>query len=370
MKIKKLGSATVIMSNPYGKANYFGWPSVARLQSGKIAVVASGYRYAHICPFGKAVISYSEDEGATYTVPAPIIDTPLDDRDAGILPFGKSNVIVTSFNNSVQFQRDCAGWFATPKTDYEKLITFFNKELDIISSEEEKIYLGTEFRISNDCGITFGEIHKSPITSPHGPCVLHDGTLLWVGRIFSANDTFTKKDVIQAYKINPYDGSMQLVGFIPSLDNEQLNLCEPYAIELPSGKIICHIRVQGQMSKNGKSVFTTYQSESIDSGKTWTKPHRILEPCGGAPAHLMLHSSGVLISTYGYREKPYGIKAMFSKDNGETWDTGYDIYVNGISDDLGYPCSIELKDSSILTVFYAHEQIDTPAVIMQQKWTF
>lgn len=366
MKIKKIGSPSVIMSNPYGKANYFGWPSVARLQNGKIAVVASGYRYAHICPFGKAVISYSEDEGKTYTLPAPVIDTPLDDRDAGITVFGENNVIVTSFNNAVQFQRNCAGYFSDPKTEHEKLVTFFNKELDTVSSDEEKRYLGAEFRISHDFGVTFSDIHKSPITSPHGPCVLNDGSILWVGRTFDDMDNSGKpNDEIQAHKINS-DGSMEYLSSIANININGLKTlsCEPHAIQLKNGDIICHIRVQ----ENG--FFTIFQSESKDGGKNWSIPHQILEDKGGAPAHLMLHSSGILISTYGYREAPYGIKAMFSKDNGETWDTGYDIYINGITFDLGYPCSVELKDGSILTVFYAHENHDKPAVIMQQKWSF
>ena len=105
MKTVNIGDVKIIMSNPHSKHNYFAWPTVTRLQNGKIAVVASGYRLRHVCPFGKMVISYSENEGETYTAPAPIIDTPLDDRDGGILAFGERDVIVTSFTNTVEFQR-------------------------------------------------------------------------------------------------------------------------------------------------------------------------------------------------------------------------------------------------------------------------
>lgn len=370
MKIKKIGEPKVIMNNPHGKANYFAWPSVTKLQNGKIAVVASGYRYAHVCPFGKAVISYSEDEGETYTAPAPVIDTPLDDRDAGILAFGKNNVIVTSFNNSVQFQRDSAGWCLPTDRPREDYLSFIGKYLDLVTPEAEKQYLGSEFCISHDCGVTFGELHKSPITSPHGTCVLRDGTVLWVGRVFSSDDTFKDDMSIKAYKINS-DGSMEFVGSVPSvtLNGEALDLCEPYALELPNGKIICHIRAQNR-SDSEAHYFTTYQSESTDGGKTWSKPRQLLDALGGAPAHLIYHSSGIVISTYGYREEPFGIKAMFSADNGETWDVGHDIYNDTISFDIGYPCSTELDDGSILTVFYAHEGADKPAVILQQKWRF
>ena len=133
---------------------------------------------------------------------------------------------------------------------------------------------------------------------------------------------------------------------------------------LEDGKVIVHIRVQG-----GNGVFTIYQSESCDGGKTFTKPHRLLAEKGGSPAHI-INDKGTLISTYGYRNMPYGIRAMFSKDGGKTWDTDNDIYINGVDRDMGYPSTVELNDGSLLTVFYAHETEDKPATIIQQKWDF
>ncbi len=142
--------------------------------------------------------------------------------------------------------------------------------------------------------------------------------------------------------------------------------CEPHAIELDDGTILCHIRVQTK--KWSDRYFTTFQSLSHDGGRTWTEPVRLLDDCGGAPAHILRHSSGTLISVYGYRQFPYGIKAMFSHDGGRTWDTGHEIYTNEISGDLGYPATVELADGSLLTVFYAIPEQGGPAVIMQQKW--
>ena len=112
------------------------------------------------------------------------------------------------------------------------------------------------------------------------------------------------------------------------------------------------------------------KSESFDGGKTWTTPVALLDRTGGAPAHLIRHSSGMLISAYGYRNAPYGIRAMFSTDDGKTWDTGYDIYVNYVSGDLGYPTTVELSDGSLITVFYARPDKNNvrTAVILQQKW--
>lgn len=364
MKVTAIGNTEIVMHNPDSRHNYFGWPTVTRLQNGKLAVVASGYRLFHVCPFGKTVISYSEDDGKTYTLPAAVIDTPLDDRDGGILPFGKSGVIVTSFNNAVRSQRRWAEGWAKNKG----LKPYIDAYLDTVCPEVEEEYLGATFRISNDCGVTFGPIYKCPISSPHGPCELPDGTILWVGRTFSIDGGANGgKERIQAYKIN-MDGTSEMLGEIEPIyvDGELVCSEEPYAFALSDGTVICHIRVEDE--KWPHEFFTTFQSVSADGGKTWSKPEMILEKKGGAPAHIMQHSSGALISVYGDREKPFGIKAMISTDNGKTWDTNHDIYINGISPDIGYPSTVELADGSLLTVFYAVPKHGESTVIMQQRW--
>lgn len=347
MKIELIDEPKAIIKNENSKHNYFGWPSAAKMQDGRIAVACSGFRLEHVCPFGKAVIVYSDDNGETYTAPAAIIDTTLDDRDSGIVPFGKSGAVLTSFNNTREFQRGCH--------PDDKYITSY---LDTVTDEEEARDLGSEFCLSSDCGKSFGRVYKSPVTSPHGPLELNDGTVLWVGARF--DDRYSAGDGeqgIQCYKINT-DGTMEFVGQIPDIDG--FYSCEPHVVQCADGRLICHIRTE--------NIFTLFQCESDDNGKTWTPPHRILPDHGGSPAHLLLHSSGVLISAYGYREKPYGIRVIFSTDNGKTWSEPQALYEQLVTDDLGYPATVELDDSTLLTVFYAHPEDGSPAVIMQQKW--
>lgn len=348
MKISILEEPRTIISNPGSKHNYFAWPSVGRLPDGRIAAVCSGFRVAHVCPFGKSVMAVSEDGGKTYSSPFPIIDTALDDRDSGFMTFGEKGVIITSFNNTRLAQRN---WHPLePDGDRELYLKnlYIHAYLDTVTDEEEARDLGSTFRMSADGGKTYSPVMKSPVTSPHGPCELQDGTILYVGRIFSPDDS-VNDDRVQAWRINP-DGSMEHLGTVPPIYKDgrfQLS-CEPHAIQLPNGRIICHIRVEPQ-------VFTVYQSVSDDGGRTWSTPVPLLADRGGSPPHLLRHSSGTLISTYGYREAPYGIRVMFSTDNGETWDTDNILWDKGLSHDLGYPCTMELEDGSLLTVFYTHE---------------
>lgn len=349
MNIELIGKPKTVISNPDSKHGYFAWPTVTRLQNGNIAVVASGFRVEHVCPFGKAVISYSTDNGETYTLPAPVIDTPLDDRDGGICTFGKSGVIVTSFNNTADMQRE-----------YNKEDVYVQSYINTITKEDEEKYLGATFRISRDCGITFGPIMRSPVTSPHGPTELKDGIVLWAGNNFDRVD-----EGIEIRKLNTDSGEAELVGKIEPICHEII-LCEPHMIELPDGRLICQIR--GESRDGSDSVFTVYQSISEDKGKTWTAPERLLDKTGGAPPHLIMLSSGILLSTYSRRKQPYGIMAMVSLDCGKTWHTDLRLFESTGSDDLGYPSTIELDDGTLLTVFYATEKDGTPCRILQQKW--
>lgn len=367
MKIEILELPRSILSNPDSFHNYFAWPTVVRLADGNLMTVASGYRLRHVCPFGKCVASYSFNEGKTWTRPAPIIDTPLDDRDGGVA-VAEKRVIVTSFNNTTKMQRS---WNNDKTQAYyhakrEEYVEAYLDKVDTTDAEEK--YHGAVYTISEDGGYTFGPIKKCPVTAPHGPAVTADGEFLYVGRGFNLELKDFEKQIL-CYKTNN-EGDFVFVGKVPDPPvEESLHLCEPHAIVLPSGKIIVHIRVEKiGIKSHDEKVFTIYQSESTDGGKTFTQPHQILSRLGGAPAHLLLLSDGRLLSTYGYREKPYGIRAMISADGGESWETDLVLHADEVDGDIGYPATVELKNGNLLTVFYAHPEKGAPCEIRQIIW--
>lgn len=371
-KLQKLTSVrrNIICENKNSIYNYFAWPSVVRLPDTTLAMVASGFRLKHICPFGKGVICYSRDDGNTWTKPAVVIDTPLDDRDCGITVFGDNKVIMTSFNNKIAFQFD-RNENNKENPDYLLIKKYLER---IAQTDAEEKFLGSTYCISEDGGYTFGDIQRVPVTAPHGPCKMNDNTLLYIGRVFVTKGSDEENNLthIQCYKQNK-NGKFEFSSQIENITDEYGDMlsCEPHAIVLPDGKIIVHIRVQRQFSLNKKGehpVFTIYQSESYDNASTFTKPHPILPSTGGAPPHLIRHSSGILISVYGYRNVPYGIRVMFSYDCGVTWDTDYILNDDAPNADLGYPATAELTDGSLLTVYYQYPKNKNHAVIMQNIW--
>lgn len=80
----------IICSMPDDPFGYFGWPSVARQKNGTLVVAASGLRRSHVCPWGKSVLCRSVDEGRNWSTPQVVNDSPIDDRDAGIISLGDS----------------------------------------------------------------------------------------------------------------------------------------------------------------------------------------------------------------------------------------------------------------------------------------
>ncbi len=366
MKIKAIGEQKVIMSNPESLHNYFAWPTATRLQDGRIMVGASGLRVEHADPFGKGVVIFSDDDGETYTLPQIAIDTMLDDRDVGLCPFGEKGLIITSFNNSVEMQYGYHAWRKEKEGKELDLMNYFYSYLKTLSKEEEGKYIGATYKISNDMGKSFSETKISPITSPHGPIELRDGRIFWLGTSLKMPPYYEEENKIMLYEIKK-DGSMEHISTLPDIyheDGRKLYSCEPYLFDADDGTLLAFIRME-------PDVFTTWQFKSYDGGKTWCEGERLFPDNGGAPMHIMRHSSGVLIGSYSYRKHPdESIKVMFSYDNGKTWDKDYVVALNGVMWDMGYPSTVELKDGSLLTVYYAHKTEDTPAVIMQQKWRF
>ena len=370
MRVEKIGDLQIIQSNPTNPYfSYFAWPTAARLQDGRIAVVSSGLRNDHICPFGKVVISYSDDEGKTFTSPTVLFDTSIDDRDPGIVAYGDSNVIITALNCTVsELQNRCRAGFW--KAYVETCIT----------KDAEEKYYGSIYRISRDCGKTFGEIKRAPVGTPHGPTPLGDGSLLWIGHHkgleFKSDD-----NIIYVYKMTPDEEFIPLGSIEPIIYNGAPLLSEePHVMKLPNGRLLCHIRAE---RGHEREVFTTYQCYSDDEGKTWSTPERIIPILEGATSYLSMHSSGVLLSCFERRQPPFEIKVMFSTDNGETWNYDNTIFSRELyenfrvwnpdddypANDLGYPSTVELSDKSLLTVFYSrYPNLTDKALVLGQRW--
>ena len=350
------------------KFPYHGWPTVARIQDDVLAAAGSAFRMAHTCPFGKVAMFTSGDEGKTWSPPAVLVDTLLDDRDAGLCRLDDGSILLNWFDADLKARRDdWINWFNIADLelrkarireageDYYQIATAY---LDAVAGNTgSQIPCGSYLKKSTDCGHTWTEPVSVPITSPHGPIQLSDGNVLYVGKNYSDREG----DVSGIFAYQSTDGglSWKYLSTVPMCaEINSKHPCEPHAVQMGNGKILCLIRIdQG---------FTIAQSISEDNGKSWSEAVSL--GVNGSPPHVIQHSSGTLICAYGRRQPPFGQRVMLSNDCGKTWLQDLVLRDDGFSWDLGYPSSVELKDGSILTVYYQALNKGEPPSFLYTKW--
>ena len=329
-----------------GKLNYNAWGSIFTLDGGEMISVWSGDRYAHICPFGRVLAARSTDGGYTWTPPYAVQNTPLDDRDAGVVQAG-DRILLTSFNNSRAQQTIYANNGKYPPDKR----AFVDSYLGLVTDEDEKKYLGATLAVSRDNGYTFSDPKPMPITSPHGPMVESDGTLLWIGRRFSdsAPASFPYLDEgIYAMRLNTEGEVIEEPWLIVPASEDGALYCEPHAARMPDGSILCAIRVQKYSVK--PPLFTVYLCRSTDGGQTFTTP----QPTGwnGSPPHILVTKSGAVVMTYARRQAPFAECARISTDSGATWSEEIVLDDTALTGDIGYPCTAENEKGELVTVYY------------------
>ena len=360
----------IIARKPDSIFSYFGWGSVTRIGEHTLVAACSGERIWHVCPFGKTELFYSFDDGKTWTAPIVVNNTDLDDRDAGIVHLGGNRLALTWFNHYLRY---CD----KPDSDdprYQMYHAYFE-----VVAPTLKDRCGSWLRISEDGGITWSKPQRMEITAPHGPTVLADGSLFYLGKgIYQeerANpdagvlDEFTQHD--RTYPVTAWssqDGyTWTKLGSVPlPPHNEWKNLIEPHVIELPDGRLLGMIRSEGHDTNYYEHPTTMFQTWSDDGGRTWSEPTYM--DVLGSPPHLMRHSSGAIICSYGRREEPFGQRVLISYDDGKTWSKDVELRSN-FEWDLGYPCSVELADGSILTVYYQRKPGDPGNSFQYTRWT-
>lgn len=333
----------IVSRMPQSFFPYQGWPTIARSSDGVLYVASSSFRMAHVCPFGKNVLYISRDEGRTWSPPTVVNDDFLDDRDAGILCLDDDKLLLTWFSHPASlYMGDFRNWI---RNDSGALGEVMLERFGEIPPEQAAG--GSFLKISKDRGVTWSDPIRVPVSTPHGPVRLKDGRLLYFGKEMYSGGR-EKPDVIAAYESADQGVTWDRLGVCEKPADLPWNLFhEPYVCELPDGTLFGIIRAE----RHGDyKSFTMFSTTSKNGGRTWSP----WQPTGvsGSPPHLLLHSSGALVCTFGRREPPYGERAVVSYDGGSTWEDEYVLDGSAKDGDLGYPSSVELPDGSIMTVYY------------------
>lgn len=352
---------------------YIGWPTACLRKNGELLVVFSGDRDGHVCPWGKVQMIRSTDAGETWSTESTICNTPLDDRDAGIVELPNGDLVVAWFT-SVAYMGSIRDRSKLKPGSPQFYWWLHDEKLPFAVKEE---WLGYYTARSTDGGKTWEAPVKTRGSANHGPIVLKDGRLLMVGRGWHGDGTSAvwqgSKHELPVEESSDNGRSWKVIAMIePTPPDEMEQFHEPHVVETDDGRLVAQFRFHAKPAPGEKrrdeAECKLRQAESRDGGKTWTRmtPTEIQ----GYPPHLITLRSGQLLTVYGRRLGPgFGEYACLSDDQGRTWDVANEIKLAGHFDnDLGYPASVELVDGSILTVYYQAETKGQPTCLMATKW--
>ncbi len=354
---------------------YLGWPTIAQLPSDELIVVFSGGREEHVCPYGKTELVRSTDSGETWSPPETVNDSLIDDRDAGIVAMRSGTLVISWFTHPTWKNLDRireSGRYPAEQIDAWKA------HCDQIRPEAKSQGLGLRAwtRRSSDGGKTWEPPVDSSATSPHGPVELADGRLLMVGNDLREDDGTSGPKPIIAMESRDKGRSWSQIGTALPVPTKGAAYHEPHVMELEDGTLICLARYLH--SDDPERDRYLRQTESMDGGRTWTRPHP--SNMWGFPPHMLRLSNGDGLATYGYRRRPYGQRAcvyqkvrenLIGGNSSGNWDIGHAIVLRdgGDSDDLGYPATVEMSPGEMLTVYYQADRPDEKPSIMATRWT-
>jgi sialidase-1 len=368
MPARILGSQ-IVHQNP---GRYVAWPMVARMPDGALLVVFSGDRDGHVCPFGKTFLMRSADDGSTWSVPELVNDTPLDDRDAGLC-VGADGTLVVSWFCTWRHPDDPSltpQWRAHLKKIPDGQVARWTQDG---AMDDGLTRRGHWVRRSVDGGRTWEEPIAVPVTAPHGPNLLSDGRLVFVG-----NDGYRRADRSSALAVAvsadtgcSWEVAARVSMFpdLPPSDSDgRRYLGEPHVVEVAPGHLLAMARHEEQPYVEGRPTGRLWRFASTDGGLSWSAPQEteIL----GKPPHLLRLRDGRLVVTYGYRHAPYGQRACLSADGGLTWDYDNEIVLrnDGPDADLGYPATVECGNGDLLSVYYQRHRPDEKPCLMATRW--
>ena len=348
----------IVVRKPDTFFGYYAWPTACIDENGVIYIVCSGGRMGHMCPFGKILMFKSCDGGETFSLPTIVFDGYLDDRDPGLLYLGNGRMLVTSCSHPTKtYLTDFRDWLYG---DSGEAGLGLLRHYDQVPDEYKDG--GCFYAVLRNYGETAGEKKHIPIHSTHGPILLRDGTVFYLGKELFYDGGSDRLFV--SYVSRDGGKTFERVAVCPypeGYGSETFH--EVHCGELPDGRIIALFR--SHLTENDH-YFTIMKTVSADDGRTWSG----WEKTGicGSPPHLCRLNDGRHILTYARRIEPYGIYGRIVETDGGIGEKEYRL-AECQDNDIGYPTSVQLPDGSIFTAYYARVENDSMASILYTKWT-
>lgn len=183
----------------------------------------------------------------------------------------------------------------------------------------------------------------SSMSSPWSYDQLPDGTII---RAFFRK--ISEEEPARIVAVMTRDGKEAKIVDVMGPKPGARELCEETLVHTTSKGVIWMLtRVH-----NGDSTF--WQAVSKDGGYSWSVGSTGIRAWHTPASGLVQLNDGRLVLIFGYREKPFGIHALVSEDEGLTWRTDKRLILrqDAYNNDIGYVRTVKLKDETIVAVYY------------------
>jgi hypothetical protein len=195
---------------------------------------------------------------------------------------------------------------------------------------------------------------------PHGAEPLDDGSHGEATR--SPNDEAQRRPSRNVLYVSKDQGlNWYFLSTIALELRDEMGAAYPALTRFSDGRLMCLSGFRTEKGVPVNSCWTT-ANFSDDDGLTWSEPKRINQL--GDQANVCRLRDNRLVSVYGYRFVPYGLRGVVSEDEGKTWSEEFVIRNDGAGPDLGYPVVTELPSGQILVVYYFNVRDELDAKLL------
>ncbi len=346
----------------YRDGEYCTFPNLAKLKNGQVICAfrharerqAEYGRVTHIDPTARDVFITSPDGGRTFDPTLhTIVDDEMSDQDPCVNVLSDGRVIVTYFRWDL-----CPAGKGPEKWGEANFRSFGRTLWDKYDCYTD----GASYSISDDNGATWR----------HYPTLKMEG-LPESGGVRGNIVELPSGELLMPFYGSLRAGELSRCGLIRSGDRGETwqYLCdmaydpqgvktflEPGLYRTPKGKLVGLFRTQTDYRLPGVRFDDTYLNlhiaVSTDDGRTFGPVEEIPGLWGSSPFHALRLADGRVLLTYGYRRKPFGIRARVCDAELERIADSEELILrdDGLNGDLGYPNSVLLDDGTALVAYY------------------
>jgi sialidase-1 len=168
-----------------------------------------------------------------------------------------------------------------------------------------------------------------------------DGKIFWA---VAASDSNSPKKTSSHLLISGDKGKTWKYS-APIASDEKASFNETSIYETPKGELVAFLRTAGLADQ-------ACIARSTDRGKTFEAWERM--GFQGHPLHALRLPDKRVLLTYGYRHKPYGIRARILNSECTDYATAPEIILrdDGGTTDIGYPWGVALDKRRVLVTYY------------------